>query len=527
MTMRAARAPAGPGPLPGLRSVVLSKDRQRVATASDVWQVRSSPDGGALLRWNWQQFCRHTGQASLDERSVDILRLYAAHKLTTSKAGTVGGTLGAVMRLLRWYPTYAARTGRDPSSLSWASVDESLLEAFLVHSMRTSQRGNDLSRLRDVYRWGAFGLCLPDFDVRLAVACEAMRAPGNVLGAAVRNQDPLAGPLDADEQRLLIAAIQQRAGDDRDRALVMLFFELGMNSEAAARLWNDGLVAYRVNLVGPGGRPQQEVAYHLAVPRMKKRAEHRETRNRPISRELGELLDGLRQPGELLLPWVAGVRPQHCIRNAMRRWVRAACIISPRTRQPLRLSPRRLRYTLATEMAREGASRHKIADVLDHSDLRHVEVYIEASSYVARQVGERFDAAFEPWLRRFEGTLTDRPAPSPAGTLPVVPGFAPQLPVLPLDLGGIGLCGRDVFADGLCGLAPPLTCYTCPSFAAFRDGPHGIIGDALERLIETRMDGEADRRIPLQLEDTVTAIRQLQVQLQQEAGNQKDAELAR
>lgn len=78
----------------------------------------------------------------------------------------------------------------------------------------------------------------------------------------------------------------------------------------------------------------------------------------------------------------------------------------------------------------------------------------------------------------------------------------------PLGLGGIGLCGRDVLADGLCGLAPPLTCYTCPSLAAFRDDPHRIVGDSLEELIDTRMDGAADRRIPLQLEDTLAAIRQ-------------------
>jgi hypothetical protein len=95
-----------------------------------------------------------------------------------------------------------------------------------------------------------------------------------------------------------------------------------------------------------------------------------------------------------------------------------------------------------------------------------------------------------------------------------------------LDLGGIGLCGRDVATNGLCGLAPPLTCYTCPSFAAFRDGPHGVIGDALERLIDTRMDGAADRRIPLQLVDTVAAIHQLQAQIRQEAGDQQDAEVA-
>jgi hypothetical protein len=70
-----------------------------------------------------------------------------------------------------------------------------------------------------------------------------------------------------------------------------------------------------------------------------------------------------------------------------------------------------------------------------------------------------------------------------------------------------------------------LTCYTCPSFAAFRDGPHGTIGDALQNLIDTCMDGAADRRIPLQLEDTVAAIRQLQTQIQQEEENQKEAEV--
>jgi integrase len=454
MKVLASRAIAEPEPLPRLQSTILTKDRQQVATAGGVWEVRASPDGGAHLRFTWEQFRGRAGQARLDDRSIDILRLYAAHKLTMNKAGSVACMLAAVIRLLRWYPSYAERTSRDPRVLTWASIDECLLEGFLPHSMKTSYRDNDLSRLRDLYRWGAFGLCLPDFDVQLAVACEAMHAPSNVLGAAVRSQDPLAGPLDADEQRLLIAAIQRRAGEDQDRALVMLFFELGMNSEAVARLWNDGLVAYRVDLVRPGGQPQQEVAYHLAVPRMKKRTEHRETRIRPISRELGELLDRLREPGELLLPWVAAARPQQRIREGIRRWVRAARIISPRTGQFLRLSPRRLRYTLATEMAREGASRYRIADMLDHSDLGHVEVYIEASSYVARQVADRFDAVFEPWLRRFQGSLVDRPTSTAAGQLPVVPGIVPQVPVLPLDLGGIGLCGRDVLADGLCRLAP-------------------------------------------------------------------------
>jgi hypothetical protein len=65
------------------------------------------------------------------------------------------------------------------------------------------------------------------------------------------------------------------------------------------------------------------------------------------------------------------------------------------------------------------------------------------------------------WLRRFQGNLVDRPDLSATGRMPVVPGVAPHLSVIPLDLGGIGQRGRDIVADGLCGLAPPLTCYTC------------------------------------------------------------------
>ncbi|MDQ6674514.1 MAG: tyrosine-type recombinase/integrase, partial [Chloroflexota bacterium] len=95
----------------------------------------------------------------------------------------------------------------------------------------------------------------------------------------------------------------------------------------------------------------------------------------------------------------------------MNRWVRAAGLISPRTGKPLHLTPRRLRYTLATEMAREGASRHKIADVLDHTDLQNVEVYIEAASYIVTQInGERNGLIVEMTTHAFRHWVTTQAA---------------------------------------------------------------------------------------------------------------------
>lgn len=510
-----------PSELPRVRPRLVTKDGQVIDTTSDVWMARTSPDGGSVLRLKWKPFASTDGQAALDERSIKILQLHAAWKLAAKKAHTVNNALEAVRRLQRWYPHFALQAARDPHQLSWAVLDEAALDAFLAHGLMTTPgRGNDFSRLRDLYRWGAFGLELPDFDPKLAVALDTRRAPGNVKGAAVRGHHPTDGPLSADEQALVIEAIKRSDGSDQDRAIVMLHFELGLNPDAAARAWNSGLAVYEADVVEPGGTPRRETAYHLAVPRVKKRTEQRQTRNRPLSPELGALLLRLHQgePAGRLLHWLSEEQPVGAIQYAMNRWVRAARLISPRTGKPLHLTPRRLRYTLATEMAREGASRHRIADVLDHTDLQNVEVYIEASSYIVTQVGPRFDARFKPVLQRFLGKIVATSDPQPVAGLQrkVIPGVLVHLPTLPVNLGGIGACGRDAQTEGICQLAPPLSCYSCDKFAAFRDFDHASIADSLEQVIATRFGGQADERIPLQLVGTLHAIRQLEQQIADE-----------
>ena len=99
----------------------------------------------------------------------------------------------------------------------------------------------------------------------------------------------------------------------------------------------------------------------------------------------------------------------------------------------------------------------------------------------------------------------------------VIPGDIVQLPTAPLNVGGIGMCGRDVRKDGLCRLAPPLTCYPCEFFAAFRTGPHSGVLSALEKISE-EMKADSHSRIPMQLEDVMSAIRQLLAQIQREKG---------
>jgi hypothetical protein len=75
------------------------------------------------------------------------------------------------------------------------------------------------------------------------------------------------------------------------------------------------------------------------------------------------------------------------------------------------------------------------------------------------------------------------------------------------NLGGIGSCG----ASYLCKLMPPLSCYVCPKFQAWSDGPHKAMLEELEKYVKLLTDssGNPSDRIPHQLSDVIKALRQL------------------
>ena len=211
-----------------------------------------------------------------------------------------------------------------------------------------------------MYAWAAFGVQLPEFDFDLAITLKTIRAQGNIKGAAVRFRDSLKGPFDSDEQRMIVQAIVRGAGTPVDRATVMLHLELGLNPQSVARMKNDDFRVFSVNLL-ESGVPRTIVKHRelYQVPRVKKRKEFRETKTRPISAVLGQLLTELQQGGsdDPLLYWLSTDAPEDDINLALKRFAAAADLVSPRTRSRLHLTARRFRFTLATEMAREGASR--------------------------------------------------------------------------------------------------------------------------------------------------------------------------
>jgi len=488
--------------LPTLPSMVISMDGQKVDVNADIWRIRKSADGGAIKLINWKLLESIPGSAALSEHTKHLIRLYLADRITRKKAATVQNDFEMFLTFFKWLFVNA-----NSHSFNWADLSEGIGSAFLDHLIKhTANKGNEFSKLRTFYEWGVAHQ-YPDFDRRTLLILQSITAPGNSKGHHVRFRHESKGPLSPDEKLLVSRSLTAGKGTDRDRIIVMLHLELGLNPNSASRLKNKDFKRFQVG---------DAVEYQLDAPRLKKRTAQRETKRRPISRRLGELIERLQQ-GEAeapLLHWLTESDPEKAIYQSMNRFADEAELVSPRTRKKLSLTPRRFRITLATQMAEEGASKFQIAEVLDHSDLQNVNVYVETTSTIADYVEKATDHALKPLVSRFLGKIVDSVEAQAFEGLPnrVIPAEVPHFPLPLLDAGGVGLCGRDVRKDGLCRLFPPLSCYLCPSFAALRSGPHRELLESIENFIR-EWEGRADQRILAQLDDVRIAISQVIEQL--------------
>jgi hypothetical protein len=480
-------------PLPSVPATVVSFDGQYIDTSANRWRFHSSSDGGKIFVISWDRLAEG---AILTSRAQQLAKLFLVDKISRKKSATINNDFEMFRRFRDWL----ARIPR--SSFDWGGLNEALARAFLAHGVEhTAAKGNDFCRLRTFYHWGVRRQ-YQDFDRKLLWILQSIPAAQNSKGHHVRFRDVLKGPFSPDELLLLGRSITDGQGADEDRALVMLHLELGLNPNASARLLNKDLVQYET---------KSAIVYHLDIPRVKKRTVQRETKRRPISTRLGQLLKRLQQgdPADRLLHWLWQAKPEYSINRAMQRFADAANLVSPRTQTKLSITARRFRFSIATHMAEEGASPFHIAKVLDHSDTNTVRVYVETVSSIADPLAKATDAVLKPLVRRFQGIIIEACDLAGRTSLTqIVPTTAPNLPEVPLDIGGVGICARDVIKHGLCGLLPPLSGYLCPSFAAFRGGPHQQMLDSIEQFLH-KMETLADQRILRQLDDVRIAIRQV------------------
>ncbi len=493
------------GDLPPLPRRMRSMDGQDVNTSGMVIKLRSSADGGCVVTINLAMF--DPAMSMFSPRAAQLVKLYLIGRIQKRKARTIESDFHSLRRFDQWL----RRNRPTPRALKfeWSDLDESMARAFLAHGIsNTADKGNDLSRLRTFYRWGVAHQHR-GFKIKTSQDLKAIRAIGNSKGHNVRFHHPTKGPLSPDEKLLIYRACLRDMGTIYDRAVVLLHLELGLNPNSAARIKKSDFKMFSVNAV---------TTYQLDVPRVKKRTTKRQIKRRSISQRLGGLIQSSQKensdPNAPLFHWLSETHPEADINAAMRRFVRDARIKSPRTGRLLALTPRRFRTTLGTHMAEEGASKFHIAEILDHTDLQNVGVYTETVSSIADAVANATDAQMGPLVDRFLGRIVN--SLDSLERNQVVPRQSPHVSLPILNMGGVGGCGRDPQADGLCDLFPPLSCYLCPFFAALRSGPHREVLDSLEAYVR-KNETSSDPRILRQLDDIIIAIRTVLKKLGQDS----------
>ena len=384
-------------------------------------------------------------------------------------------------------------------------------------SSLTEETGYYLGSLRGfLVQWYDMGL--PGIGAEVVSLLKKMKIKGNRKGHPVLTMDIHKGPLTDIEWEAVHTALTASYLDGKihldDYLLAWLVIALGQRpiQYAAMKLCDfrvvqdeDGLNKYFLNIPRAKQRGQVlratflerllipdigiKLAEHVAKTREKFQQLLSEPENAPMFPEYP-----LQSTGFGKFQFHQDARD---LSLQFTEIVRMLKVYSERTGKPLRLSPRRFRYTYGTRMAAEGYSLRIIAENLGHSGFQNVGIYVANAPAFVERIDKATALQFAPLAQAFRGEII-------ANESKAIRKDDPTSRVCDLRLGvdrPVGNCGEF----GFCGRFAPLACYTCRRFQPWLDGPHEEI---LEFILSERERLEAgqDLRIASIPDRTILAI---------------------
>jgi integrase len=405
---------------------------------------------------------------------------YILRRLETCAPGTAVRAyehLRAFDRFLSDVEGFGATTGR---TFSWAEVDEGVLLRYYA-TLIDKGTGYKFTHIRHFYCW-ATGGGYPGFSTLIARRLSELHIGANPRGVAVLTGDRTKGSLTESEFGRIVGLLSTDTGPLLPRLCTALLVELGGNPAQFIQLRVRDVHAYESSSAG---------VYDISLPRSKKRDGYRQRKTRPISASLGQLLVeyvaattedrarlGINDP-PLLLSDTGDPLTGRGLVGAINRFASGTGI---------RIAPRRLRRTFATRLVAQGAPIDVVAELMDHTDTQCVGTYFEMRGDAVERLDGATGSRYRALMVRFQGVIVDPKAQ--AG----VPNARAQR-VKAIVLGGnvsIGDCGRDIQANGLCPLAPPFACYTCPKFRAWRDADHRGVAASVQVTRDALADQNPD-----------------------------------
>ena len=478
---------------------VIDRNGRPVDTKGEKWELQDPSDNIAL---NWD-----TLKTTADIK--DAIKSHVAHTIESQAPKTAHQVFKQLKYCMDRLP---------PLNSAW-DITYEVLESAIAQA-RVERKDWHFHYIRKWYRW-CDDQGIPGFGGEVASRLYRLKIIGNAHGEKVMTRDVNDGPLSHDEHFLIRRAVKEDKGRLIDRVIIMLLLELGSRPFQLVQLEEQDFIITS----SPSGQP----FYALNVPRAKQRnVGEPEKKRRRISPELGRLIEKLIQQNHLKHGDLGPQMPLLCVRNRSNkkltnelraryalhmkvvgftqrvRWYAGSVnLISPRTGKLLNLTPQRLRYTYFTMLAEQGTATNHLAELADHSNDKSIAIYVSSTSGVVDRLNAALgkDEHYAGTINRFLGQVA-KPADREDSTT-IILGSTPTFK----SLGGIGVCG----ADSLCNLYPPLSCYLCPKFQAWTDGPHEKLllelEDYVRRLVER--SGNPSDRIPYQLIDVITSIQQL------------------
>lgn len=493
MSLLSSRHPEAQRRWPLSNPIVIDRAGLPVNVSGKDWHL-NYPSGQIKLNWDL---------VHLDDSEIlDAFKLFIVHELRTKAPKTVLNSFNRIRELIHTPAAIeAARTGAILPYLAFSQARESLGadSAWKLHDCRMFYRWSRSQRFKQ-------------FDADVETRIGALVFGGNEKGRAVRSRDIHDGPLAVDEVANIISALKaaRLKGNIpiKQQAAIVLCLATGSNSAQYAAMRTEDLRPIIVDGV--------TTAYILDVPRHKKghdvlRAEFRSRKlNTFFGRIIEDLCEASAAQSQFKLKFEGTSRPlferakpsksrgnldeiwlYHISTEEFCRLLQKAIktlAVNAQDGNPLKVTTRRFRYTLATRMINNGASQEAIADALDHSDLQNVSVYWEINSDIVEHLDRAMTRALAPRAQALAGIVRTE-ADAVRGNDKGSRRFLADAVTRKLE--PIGSCGSFSF----CNINAPYACYTCVQFQAWMDGPHEDVLSQLLRAREERSMRKLDPKI--------------------------------
>ena len=410
-----------PEPLPWLPKTIKMSDGQEHDVSGDVWILTEGSGRAITARFNWTILSgiviKGESTPVMSTRAISLVKLYLLERMTDPRRPLKSITGEGILRSMQHFAYFLAAypewwpVGR---SFDWSDLTEEMFDLWLTLEYRTKRKGDSAADIRCFYLWGADpDANRPDFSIAFALVLERWRIKYAAKGELVKSRNKRRGPLTREELELIFDACMRGAGTDQDRAITLTLLETAIRPKQMYNFTNRDLEIVESKAAEEGVKSTLvEVSYRLKVRKLKQRGNTTKYHYLPLSVKCVQLLLSLRKPGSGLdepLFWWIIPRYGQFIRHRLRAFSEAADLRSPRLpiKSPevegpfyerLHVTPRRLRYGLATDRIARRESPDNVAEMLGHQDTRTVDLYVETSPGIADDFQRATDSVIGPLI---------------------------------------------------------------------------------------------------------------------------------